>query len=193
MWILNVKFHTDMWILIGRKDATAILSLFLLDAKQAWSIHRRWHGRKVNNKMETFLNWRKLLDSNYSSKLLHEYFKEKRVQTHKLGRTEGKLRLLQGFRSSVDIFYQHTTTQKGGFFSMSSYYTAREENRQFNHKIIMLKQHEIIKLATKQVKHATFMIHMLPFTLAQYWFTDSPKWPVPVGLSSTRGVSSIIL
>lgn len=35
MWILNVKFHTDMWILIGRKDATAILSLFLLDAKQA--------------------------------------------------------------------------------------------------------------------------------------------------------------
>lgn len=76
---------------------------------------------------------------------------------------------------------------------MSSYYTAREENRQFNHKIIMLKQHEIIKLATKQVKHATFMIHMLPFTLAQYWFTHSPKWPVPAGLPSTRGVSSIVL
>lgn len=76
---------------------------------------------------------------------------------------------------------------------MSSYYSAREENRQFNHKIIMLKQHEIIKLATKQVKHATFMIHMLPFTLAQHWFAHSPKWPVPAALPSTRGVSSIVL
>lgn len=61
---------------------------------------------------------------------------------------------------------------------MSSYYSARQENRQFNHKIIMLKQHEIIKLATKQVKHATFMIHMLPFTPAQHWF----EWPVPAAL-----------
>lgn len=69
---------------------------------------------------------------------------------------------------------------------MSSYYTARGKTRQFSHKIIMLKKHEIIKLTTKQVKHATSMIHMLLFTLAQYWFTDSPKWPVPAGLQHKR-------
>lgn len=105
------------------------------------------------------------IEGNFLSPLSMSYAKRSKIaQSGDPETKKNQIRAFSKIQSNADIF-KHSVIQMGEFSSMSFYYTVREENRQFNHKIIMFKQHEIIKLATKQVKHDTFMIHMLPFTL----------------------------